>query len=115
MIQARHPGRSWRVGQTPLSWVQRQFPPEHSPAPWDLNLHHGAPLLMELLQNLRNQMSLSPEFHDKGGSTKLRPESKDISGTKCSSVLWDRVSGLWCGRKLAQEQVSLSQWLPLLI
>ena len=82
---------------------------------FELNLRHGAPLLMELVQNFRNQMSLSPEFHDKGGSTKLRPESKDISGTECSSVVWGRVSVLWCGRKLAQEQVSLSQWLPLLI
>ena len=49
--------------------------------------HHGAPLLMELVQNHRSQRSLSQESHVKGGSTKLRPESKDISGTECSSVV----------------------------
>ena len=91
-LLAHDPGQTSQGGQhvlgevgglaRPFSWVQRQFPPEHSLVPWDLNLHHGTPLLMELVQNLRNQMSLSPEFHDKGGSTKLRPESKDISGTK---------------------------------
>ena len=110
-LPAHDPG----VGQTPLSWVQRQFPPEHSPVTWDLNLCHGAPLLMELVQNLRNHMSLSQESHVKGGSTKQRPESKDISGIECSSVVWRLVSVLWFGRKLVQEQVSLSQSLLLLI
>ena len=51
--------------------------------------HHGAPLLMELVQNHRSQRSLSQESHVKGGSTKLRPESKDISGTR---VLFSRMA-----------------------
>ena len=70
---------------------------------------------MELVQYFGNQRSLSQESHVKGGSTKLRPELKDILGTECSSVVWRLVSVLWCGHKLVEEQVSLSQSLLLLI
>ena len=120
MIQARHPEVANMFLEKLEGWPDTPFlgAPAVSARTLTGTMGFEPPswrALMELVQNLRNQMSLSQQSHVKGGSTKLRPESKDISGTECSSVVWRLVSVLWCGRKLVQEQVSLSQSIPLLI